>query len=186
MIRSHTQHKVPLNPYRKRINREPSPLLANTLPYASICIASLVPMLFVSTTMAMLPPLGFMMLLGWRLMRPGLLPSWVGFPLGAFDDLFSGQPFGSAILLWSLAMLIIEWIEARFPWRGFWLDWAAATIALAAYVPLALLTSGASPGVALLIACLPQLALSLALFPALAGLVAWLDRLRLLRIREVA
>ena len=66
------------------------------------------------------------MLLGWRMVRPGLLPLWAGAPLGAFDDLVSGQPFGSAILLWSLAMIAIELIETRFPWRGFWQDWFTA------------------------------------------------------------
>ena len=36
-----------------------------------------------------------------------------------FDDLFSGQPMGSAMLLWSVAMIALEAIEQRFPWRGY-------------------------------------------------------------------
>lgn len=185
MIQSKLRHSPRSNPYRKRINREPSPLLANSVPYASILLASLIPILFVSTTGAIVPPLGFMLLVGWRLMRPGLLPSWAGLPLGAFDDLFSGQPFGSAILLWSLTMLVIEWVESRFPWRGFWQDWAAAAIALGIYIPAALIFSGARLSGPLIGATLPQLVVSLMLFPVIAGLVGSLDRLRLLRIREV-
>lgn len=185
MIQSNLKHTTRPNPYRKRINREPSPLLANTVPYASIAIASMLPLMFVSTTSALVPPLGFMMLIGWRLMRPGLMPSWVGLPLGAFDDLFSGQPFGSAILLWSLTMLITEWVESRFPWRGFWQDWGTAAIAIGAYIPLAMAVSGAKLSPALLASSVPQLALSLLLYPVIAALVASLDRLRLLRIRKV-
>lgn len=186
MIQNNLKYTSRPNPYRKRINREPSPLLANTVPYATIMLASLVPVLFISTTGALVPPFGFMMLVGWRLMRPGLLPSWAGLPLGAFDDLYSGQPFGSGILLWSLAMLIIEWVEARFPWRGFWQDWGAAAIALGVYIPVALAFSGTWLTGPLLVASLPQLAISLVLFPVTAGLIGWFDRLRLLRIREVA
>ncbi len=77
-----------------------------------------------------------MILIAWRLVRPGLLPLWIGMPLGAFDDLFSGQPFGSAIMLWSLAMLALEAVEARFPWRNVWQDWAAAAALIAAYLIL--------------------------------------------------
>lgn len=185
MIRSKQRSTSRSNPYGKRINREPSPLLATGVPYASILLASLIPTLFVSSTMAALPPIGFIMLVSWRLMRPGLLPSWVGFPLGAFDDLFSGQPFGSAILLWSLAMLIIEWFEARFPWRGFWQDWIAGATTIGIYVILAATTSGAHINLPLAAAMLPQLIVGIAAFPFFAGVVAWLDRLRLRRIREV-
>jgi hypothetical protein len=38
----------------------------------------------------------------------------------------------------------------------------------------------------MLLANVPQIFLSIALFPVVAGLVAWFDRLRLMRIREVA
>src|SRR3546814_6157237 len=58
---------------------------------------------------------------------------WSGAVLGAIDDRFSGQPFGSAILLWSLAMLVLEFVEARFPWRGFWQDWLTAGLASACH-----------------------------------------------------
>ena len=173
------------NPYGKRINREPSPLLANSVPYATIILASMLPLLLVTSTMPIVPPLGFMMLVGWRLMRPGLLPSWVGLPLGAIDDLFSGQPFGSAILLWSVAMIAIEWFETRVPWRGFLQDWLAAALACGTYVIAAALVSGAKVNPGLAIAILPQLLASILAFPVISGLVATFDRLRLQRIRKV-
>lgn len=171
--------------YGKRINREPLPALAYSLPYLSILLGSLLAILPIATALPLVPPLGFMMLIGWRLMRPGLLPLWAGLPLGAFDDLLSGQPFGSAILLWSLAMLGIEIIEMRFPWRGFWQDWFTAAFVVVLYLFFAMVFSGASISLPLMLASLPQALLSIMLYPIMARMVAWLDRLRLMRIRVV-
>ena len=186
MIESGLTPRSKANPYGKRINREPSPLLAISVPYLTLVLASMLPLALVTVSMPMLPPLGFLMLVSWRLMRPGLLPSWAGLPLGAVDDLFSGQPFGSAILLWSLAMLTIEWFEARVPWRGFWQDWMAAALAGGSYVIAAAAFSGAKISGALLGAITPQLVLAIIAFPLIAALVASLDRLRLQRIRKVS
>lgn len=118
-------------------------------------------------------------------MRPGLMPLWIGVPLGAFDDLFSGQPFGSAILLWSLTMIVLEVIETRFPWRGFAQDWFTAGLAVVLYIVAAMTISGASltPQTAVII--WPQIALAILLYPLLARIVAGLDRFRLRRIRRI-
>lgn len=171
------------DPYGSRINRTHSRLLAYATPWLAIMLGSLLAQLPIATAVSIMPPLGFMLLIAWRLVRPGLLPVWTGFPLGAFDDLFSGQPFGSAILLWSLTMLGIELLEFRFPWRGFVQDWLVAAVVVTAYLALAALVSGASPSRYALIALGPQIVLSLLLFPIVARLTAGLDRLRLTRIR---
>ena len=81
------------------INRVENPWRARSVHYVSILVASLLPMFLLADVMPLVPPLGYLVFLCWRVMRPGLMPLWVGVPLGAFDDLFSGQPFGSAILL---------------------------------------------------------------------------------------
>jgi rod shape-determining protein MreD len=125
------------------------------------------------------------MLLGWRMVRPGLLPLWAGAPLGAFDDLVSGQPFGSAVLLWSLAMIVIELVETRFPWRGFWQDWFTASLVAVAYWLAALLLSGASVTPEMLTVAMPQALLSVLLYPIIARMVAGLDRFRLKRARRI-
>lgn len=171
--------------YQDRINREQSPWRALTVPYASIMLASFVPVIFLATIMPTFPPLGFLMLIAWRIMRPGLLPSWVGVPLGAFDDLFSGQPFGSAILLWSLSMIALELIESRFPWRGFWQDWFAASLAIIGYVLSAIVVSGANITPFIVVAAVPQIIFSVLFYPVLARLVARLDRFRLARSRRI-
>ncbi|MBD2841855.1 rod shape-determining protein MreD [Erythrobacter rubeus] len=167
------------------INRTVAPWRANTVPYVSILIGSLIPALFLAPTMPLLPPLGFMMLVGWRIMRPGFLPLWIGVPLGAFDDLFSGQPFGSAILLWSVTMIALEIIETRFPWRGFWQDWFTAGLALVGYILLAMVVSGATLTSYLFLAAIPQIVLAILLYPVAARVIAWLDRFRLARSRRV-
>lgn len=171
--------------YGRRINRVHSPLRAQLVPYISILLASMLPALVMTSVMPVAPPLGFLFLLGWRLVRPGLLPLWVGLPLGAFDDLFSGQPFGSAILLWSLTMLVLEILEQRFPFRGFWQDWFTAGLAIVLYLLVAMAASGTIPSSFHLLASGPQALLSILLYPIIALMVAALDRFRLARVRVI-
>lgn len=177
--------KARSDPYGSRINRVQSPWRARGVPYGSIMLGSFLPALLVADLMPLVPPMGFLMLLGWRIMRPGLLPVWAGAPLGAFDDLISGQPFGSAVLMWSLAMIAIELIEARFPWRGFWQDWFAAALVVVVYMIMALVASGSRLSQPLLIAALPQLLTAILIYPFLARIIAALDRFRLTRTRRL-
>lgn len=180
-----------LNPHSRsdafgsKINRAHSPILAYAVPLLTILLGSLAPFLPIIPPAPILPPFGFMFMLAWRLMRPGLLPLWAGFPLGLFDDLFSGQPFGSGILLFSLALIAIDLLELRFPWRGFWQDWLTAIVLLAIYLALATLVSGAEPSLLQFQVLTPQLLLSILLFPIIGRMVALLDRLRLTRLRRL-
>lgn len=171
--------------FGSKINRDHSPALAIGLPWASIMLGSLTPLLPVIAAAPILPPFGYLMLLGWRMLRPGLLPLWAGFPLGLFDDLFSGQPMGSGVLLFSLTMIGIELLELRFPWRGFWHDWGVASLALTLYLAIAALISGADLTLVQLTVILPQLLISIVLFPIIVRIVSMLDRIRLLRVRRL-
>lgn len=171
--------------YGGGLNRAHSPLRARTVPYLSIMAGSVIPVVFLADVMPLLPPLGFMALLCWRLMRPGFLPLWAGIPLGAFDDLFSGQPFGSAILLWTLTMFALEVIETRLPWRGFWQDWFTAGPVLVIYMLAAMVVSGASLSTPLFLAAIPQIVIAVLLYPLFARGIAWLDRFRLARSRRL-
>lgn len=172
--------------YGSRINRSHVPLLATGVPWVSILVASFLPLLVIATALPVAPPLGFLLLLAWRLVRPGLLPVWAGLPLGLFDDLFSGQPFGFAILAWSFALIVIEYLETRFPWRSFWQDWFTAGILIIGYVLAGWLLSGGQPGLPSLVALGPQLVFSILLFPLFARIVSRLDNFRLRRWRKVA
>lgn len=171
--------------YGSRINRSHSPLLANFLPWMTIILGSILPIFPIAVGLPMMPPLGLLMLLGWRLVRPGLLPVWAGIPLGLFDDLYNGQPFGFAIFTWSLIMLAIELIETRLPWRAFWQDWFTAGILVLGYLVAGLMLSGGQPSIHALVALLPQLVITILLFPVAARLVAMLDRVRLHRWRAL-
>ena len=173
------------DPYGSRINHRESVLLAYGLPWATILLGSLAPWLPVIAPAPVLPPFGFLLLLAWRLLRPGLLPPWAGLPLGLFDDLYSGQPMGSGVLLFSLALIVIELIEIRFPWRNFWLDWLTAVGLVVPYLVIAALLSGAETTVVQLRVIAPQLLLSIVLFPIIARVVAMLDRFRLMRVRRI-
>lgn len=168
-----------------KINRVQDPWRTNTVHYAMILLGSVFPLFVIADVMPVAPPLGYMIFLTWRLMRPGLMPLWVSAVLGGFDDLVSGQPFGSAILLWSITMIALEAIETRFPWRGFLQDWFTAGLAITLYIMAAMLVSGAtlSPSIALLI--VPQIGFSILLYPLLARIIARADRFRLSRTRRI-
>ena len=172
--------------YGSKIDRAPSPVRAVLVPWLSIMLGSLVPFLPIISPAPILPPLGFLLLIGWRLVRPGLLPMWAGLPLGLFDDLFSGQPMGSGVLLFSLALIAVELVEARFPWRGFWQDWVTATLLTTLYLTAGVLISGARITILQLQVITPQLLLSIVAFPIIVRMVALLDRLRLKRVRRLS
>jgi len=171
--------------FGRTINRDHSPVLSQGVPLATILVGSLTPLLPIVASGPVVPPLGFMLLLAWRIQRPGLLPMWIGLPLGAFDDLFSGQPFGCAIMLWSLALLALEAIETRFPWRGFWQDWATAAGLIVAYLAIGAIVADGHIELWRVPLVLPQVALGILLFPLVARLVAFFDRVRLIRVRHL-
>ena len=171
--------------YGSRINRSHSPLLANIMPWASIMAGSILPMFFLVSALPVVPPLGYLMLVGWRLGRPGLLPVGCGIPLGIFDDLYNGQPFGFSLLAWSVTMIVIEIIDTRLPWRDFWQDWLIAALLSLLYLASGWLFSGATPSLASLIAIVPQLLLTILIFPLMSRIVAQLDLWRLRRWKKL-
>jgi rod shape-determining protein MreD len=155
-----------------------APSRARALPWTTVMAASAVaPLLPVVAEVPAVPPLGLLMLLTWRLLARFSLRPWAAAPLGLWDDLVSGQPLGSGVLIWSLAFLAIETVEPRLPDRRFWHDWllAAALVAGALWLarffatPLSATVAPALWG---------QVVASALLFPALARLVAWIDRKR--------
>ena len=170
---------------KPRINRGPSHVLARTIPWLVVMLGSLSPMLPFVTSAPLLPPFGFLLLVAWQQQRPGLFPVWAGLPLGLFDDLYSGQPFGSAVLLWSITMLGLDLLEFRFPWRGVTLNWLAASGIVTAYLALAALIANAAAGGTSLALLLPQIALSVLAYPIAARIAGAADRLRLIPIRTV-
>lgn len=170
---------------RKRINRAPHPAVAIGLPWAMIMLASMASFSPIIASAPVLPPIAYMMLLAWRMLRPGMLPVWAGLPLGVFDDLYSGQPFGSGILLWSLTMLVMELIDEQFRWRGFFGDWAVAATLIVGYLLICATLASIATGYPLPVVILPQVLVSVMLYPVMTGVVALLDRARLLPLKRL-
>jgi rod shape-determining protein MreD len=168
---------------RSRLNRAPWPVVAYVTPWLSIALASMAPGWPLIASFPLMPPLGLLMLIGWRQLHPGLLPVWAGLPLGLFDDLVSGQPAGSGVLLWSAAMLALEAIELRWPWRNFLVEWSVASVLIAAYVVIAGLIANGIGRFDWIMVIPLQIVVSILLYPLVGRLVAWLDRVRLTPFR---
>ncbi|MYL97854.1 rod shape-determining protein MreD [Novosphingobium sp. FGD1] len=164
---------------RPRINRKPSALLALSVPWLTIMVASLMPGWMLIASAPVLPPLGFLVFIAWRQLRLGLLPVWAGLPLGLFDDLFSGQPFGTAVLLWSISAIVLDVVEARLPWRNFLTEWLVAVGLIIAYIVLCLGISNIAGASTPLRVIGPQLVISVFFYPLVGRLVAIADRFRL-------
>ena len=150
---------------------------ARALPWLTVMAGSLVTTFPIVASLPLLPPMGLLMLLAWRLLARFALRPWAAAPLGAFDDLVSGQPLGSAVLLWSLCFLAIDLVEQRLVFRDFWQDWVIAGAAVAGCLVagrLIALPLGARVDVVLL----AQIVIAVMLFPLAARIVAWIDRKR--------
>ena len=153
------------------------PRRARALPWATVAAGSLLTIVPVVATAPVLPPFGLLMLLAWRLLARFALRPWAAAPLGLFDDLISGQPIGSAVLLWSLCFLAIDLVEQRLAFRDFWQDWLIAGGAIACTL-LASRLIAVPLGAQVDLALAAQIAGSVLLFPIATRLAAWIDRKR--------
>lgn len=150
-------------------------------PTLSVIIASFITTLPIIANAPLLPPLGLLMLLSWRLMRSDVWPIWIGIPLGFVDDLVSGQPVGSAVALWTILMLAIDMVDRRIVWRDYWVDWMIGGFAiLFALIGGALLARVGNVGTLIMLIG-PQWLISLFMLPLFMLLVARLDAWRLRR-----
>lgn len=164
-------------PIRGPFDPEEPGIAARFAPAASVMVGSLIPLLPIVAIIGIAPPFGLLMLLGWRLYRPEVLPIWSPLLLGMFDDLLSGQPFGSAMLLWTLCFIVIDLVDQRLVWRDFWQDWALAAGAIAFCQLVGRLVAspiGAHVDTVLLL----QVIISAMLYPLIARLCAWIERKR--------
>lgn len=163
---------------RSRLNRIQSPTRILLTPYVSVMLASMVTALPIILDRPVLPPLGLMLFIAWRLLRSDSFHLWAGFPLGVWDDLFSGQPFGTAVISWSLFLLLYEGMEARIRWSNYWTNWLLGSLVIAIVLFFGLFTVSLvqpAPDPRIL---LPQIAISILLFPLIQTFVARLDRWR--------
>lgn len=149
------------------------------VPVLATMLASLATLLPIVATAPLMPPAGFVMLLAWRMLRPELWPVWIGIPLGLFDDLFSGQPLGTAMSLWTITLLIFDLIDSYVIWRDYWIDWLLAAISIVLYVLAGYWFSGLRGSPMTIAVLAPQILLSLLVFPLFVRICVRLDRWRL-------
>ena len=161
-----------------KIGRSVSPTQFLLFPILSVMAGSLSPLLPLIATQPLVPPFGFLMFIGWRLLRREIWMPWMGVPLGLFDDLFSGQPMGSAVLLWTLCLLGIEALDRRMVWRDFRQDWVIGACLCAAVLFAQLSIANRFGGALPAYWLVPQIALSVLVFPLIIRLCATIDRLR--------
>ena len=162
----------PVQPWRMRL-----------VPIATVMIASALPlMLPMVASSPVLPPLGLILFLCWQLLRIEMWPVWIGLPLGLWDDLFSGQPIGTAICLWTLASIAIHYFSQRIYWRGFLHDWAIAALLIAVIQSLAALIVHPDAQIGRVLGLIvPQVIVSALLVPLFMRLTVKFDNFRLKR-----
>ncbi|TCM22011.1 rod shape-determining protein MreD [Novosphingobium sp. PhB165] len=171
--------KTARNHARRSINRAPWPLMARTVPWLTVLLGSLVPSWLMIASAPVMPPIGYLIFLSWHQLRPGLLPIWAGLPLGLFDDLFSGQPFGCAVLLWSASSIVLDLVENRLPWRNFVIEWLMANGLIIAYIVLCLALANFGGAASPIRVIVPQIVIAVLAYPLVGRFVAISDRFRL-------
>ena len=152
------------------------------VPVATVMIASALPLMLPLVANSPMPPLGLLFFLCWQLLRTEMWPVWIGLPLGLWDDLYSGQPIGTAVGLWTLASLAIHYSSQRIYWRGFWHDWIIAALLVAIIQSLAALIAHPGAGTGRVLGLvLPQIVISILLVPLVMRLTGKFDNFRLRR-----
>lgn len=167
-------------PIKRRTQFTPPPtaLEAQLVPVVSTMVGSLAALLPVIASEPLMPPFGLLFFLGWRLLRGDIWPLWMGLPLGLWDDLYSGQPIGTAMCGWTAIMLALDAVERRTPFRDYKQDWLLAAFVIGGYLIFALLIAAITGGGVSPALIVPQILLSALSFPLIARCCAALDRWR--------
>lgn len=164
--------------YQARLNREPSQLALVGIPTGSVMLGSMATLLPIIASMPVLPPFGLLFLIAWRMLVRDLWPVWAALPLGLFDDMFSGQPIGSAMLIWTLVFFVIDLFDRGMMWRDYRQDWGIASGLIALALGGGLWIANATGGDTGLLVILPQIIFAALLYPLVVRACAALDRLR--------
>ena len=151
------------------------------VPMLSTVAAILLALLpFVFST-PIVPDLGFLALITWRLLRPEIWPAQVALGFGLFADLVAGHPLGQSMLLWTLIFLALDFVDSRLGFRDYLMDWllaAAAILLHGAGIWYIALLMGSDTS---FLVMLPQIGVSILAYSVVARIVLGLDRWRLAR-----
>jgi len=169
--------RAALNPPR-RIGQGPW-RLAGYVPAVTVVLASLLAVLPIVSTSGWYPDFGYLVFLGWRLLRADPWPAWWAAPLGFVNDLFTGYPVGFSIALWSATMLALDLIDRRTMWRDYWIEWVVAAVLIAIDEWLQWRVAEAAGGPLPFTHMVPPLVISICVFPAFAWAISRVDAWRL-------
>lgn len=164
--------------YQPRLNRQAAQWALIGIPAASVMIGSLSALVPQIALYPLLPPFGLILLLAWRTLVRDLWAPWAALPLGFFDDLFSGQPMGSAMLLWTLVFLILDIFDRWMMWRDYRQDWIISSALITIVLLAGLMIANALGGQTSVALIVPQIFVSALCFPLAVRLCARLDELR--------
>jgi rod shape-determining protein MreD len=169
--------RAALTPTR-RIGQAPS-RYATLVPAITVVAAALLAALPIISMTGWYPDFGYLVFIGWRLLRADPWPAWWAAPLGFVNDLFTGYPLGFSVALWSATMLALDLIDRRTMWRDYRTEWvlAAVLIAIDQWLQwrIAKLVDAAPP----LSQMAPPLVISICVFPLFAWLISRIDAWRL-------
>ena len=149
------------------------------IPAASVIAASLLSALPIVSTSGWYPDFGFLVLIGWRLLRSDPWPAWWAAALGLANDLMTGAPIGLSVVLWSATMVLLDLIDRRTMWRDYWIEWGLAALLLLLGESFEWWVAGLTGPAGPYSSILPPLLIAVFAFPIAAWLVARLDRWRL-------
>ena len=152
---------------------------ALVIPAISVVAGSLCSLLPIVAELGWAPDFGFLMLLGWRLLRADAWPAWWAAPLGLANDLITGAPIGQSIALWAAVMLLLDLADRRTLWRDYWVEWLLAALFITVSEWFAWRVAALGGARLPFAAMVPPTILSIFAFPLAGGIVALLDRWRL-------
>jgi rod shape-determining protein MreD len=164
--------------YAPRLNKVEQRWAVLIIPALSVLLGSLISVLPHMALYPLLPPFGLLLLLGWRLLVRDIWSAWAALPLGFFDDLLSGQPLGSSMFLWTLALLVLGLCDRWMMWRDYRQDWVIASLLIIFALLGGLAIANMAGGQTRAFILIPQIIVSLLFFPLIVRMCGGLDRLR--------
>ena len=149
------------------------------IPAMSVVAGSLLSALPIVSVSGWYPDFGFLVLLGWRLLRADAWPAWWAAPLGFVNDILTGAPVGMSVALWTAVMIVMDLVDRRTIWRDYWIEWALAALLVLAAETVEWWLAALSGAAFAFRSTLPPVLVSVLAFPIVAWLVSRLDRWRL-------
>ena len=152
---------------------------ADIVPAASVVAASALAMLPIVSSSGWWPNTGLLVLIAWRMLRADAWPAWWAAPLGLFNDLMTGAPIGMSMALWTAIMLVMDLVDRRTQWRDYWIEWAVASLLVAASAWVEAQVAGLNGALPRPAMTIPAALIEILTFPLAAFFAIRIDRWRL-------